>query len=228
MEVHAWGIWQQNIGLNQIQKNSRVLGFGAKPLGKPVEWRSEHHDGREEMIDRAWHILNEADVVVHWNGTKFDIPWLYREFVVAGLKPPSPVLQLDLCNVVRRRFRFESNKLQNVSTMLGLEGKLSHTGHQMWTDCLAGDPKAWALMRRYCKQDVALTEQMYLRLLPWIPNHPHLSLDDRECAKCGSQNIQWRGYDRTAQGQYRRYQCQSCGGWGRETKAINRVSAKGL
>lgn len=229
--ARVWGLRQQDIGLTQIIEQSRVLGFGAKPYGKPVEWRSEFHDGREKMIERAWQILDEADVVIGWNSTPFDVPWLKREFVVAGMKPPSPFQQIDLIKTVRREFRFESNKLQNVSTMLGLPGKLQHNGMSLWLGCLAGDPKAWALMRRYCKQDVVLTEQLYDVLRPWV-NGPNMALvkgvAGLACDACGSTSYQSRGVARTKQSAYQRYQCQDCGHWFRSVRSLDRAQTTGV
>lgn len=232
MTTHNWGLFNQNIGLSQVIEPSRVLGFGAKQLDKPVKWFSEFHHSRDAMVDAAWNIYNESDVLIHFNGTSFDLPWLRREFVLAGKPPPSPVLEIDLVRVVRKQFRFESNKLQNVSTMLGLAGKLSHSGHQMWVDCLNGDAKAWNLMRRYCKQDVVLTEQLYYRLRPWITNHPSLALMAGEtrptCTNCSSLNLTKQGLRHTAQSSYQRYQCQDCGSWSRATRRDVGVSVRGV
>ncbi|NIV35232.1 MAG: hypothetical protein GWN58_38990, partial [Anaerolineae bacterium] len=50
----------------------------------------------EGMLEGAWELLDEADAVVHYNGKKFDIPTLNREFVKYGFTPPSPYKQIDL------------------------------------------------------------------------------------------------------------------------------------
>jgi hypothetical protein len=87
---------------------------------------------------------------------------------------------------------------------------------------MAGEKEAWDLMTEYCKQDVLLLEKVYLKLRPYINNHPNLSAltDSNCCPKCGSINIQYRGYAITAAGRYRRFQCKDCGGWGKESKMI--------
>jgi hypothetical protein len=223
--AHTWGLWQQNIGLPQLLVPGRVIGFGAKWHGdKRVIWKSEFHDTHEEMILSAHGLLDEADIVVHFNGLTFDMPWFRSEFVLAGLRPPAPSLEVDLLQVVKRQFRFPSNKLAYVTKALGLSGKLSHTGHEMWVKCLEGDEKAWALMRRYCKQDVATTEELYDRLLKdgWIKNHPNITLfsDDEtpRCPACASENLHRRGYSFTTISAFPRYQCQDCGKWSRGGK----------
>lgn len=226
IEAHVWGLWQQNVGLNQILKPTKLLSFAAKWYGKKsVAFKSVHHDGHEEMVKSAHAFLDEADVVVHFNGKKFDIPHLNREIIQAGLTPPSPYRQVDLVQVARRQFLFPSNKLAYVTQALGLSGKLSHTGHDMWIKCLAGDEKAWALMRRYNIQDVRTTEELFDKLRPWVPalNLGVFSDDaeERTCPACGSTNVQRRGVAVTALGRYPRFACQDCGRWSRGKSLIS-------
>lgn len=231
----VWGLWQQNVSLSQLRESTRMLCFAAKWYGdKKVHYFSEHHDGKETMVCAAWTMLNAADAIIHFNGKRFDTPHLNREFVEAGLTPPSPYRQIDLCDVVKRVFRFPSNKLEYVSKRLGLEGKLHHTGQQLWTDCMAGDDKAWNLMRRYNKQDVVTTEQLYDRLLPWIPAsmHPNVALYDEEvltaCPRCGSTNIKKDGFAFTALSMFQRYECTDCHTWSRGGKKLDGAKVQGV
>lgn len=221
--AHVWGLFNQNVSLSQLQDTGQVICFAAKWYGSDkILYYSDHHHGHRPMISRAWELLNEADVLVHYNGTKFDVPHMMREFVEDGVNPPSPFQEIDLLKTVRKKFRFTSNKLDHVSRQLGLEGKLSHTGHDLWVRCMAGDGKAWNLMRKYNKQDVALTEQLYDRLRPWIVSHPNMNLwvdgdDGPLCPKCGSGRLHSRGKARTKLVTYVRYQCQDCGAWSRSS-----------
>lgn len=229
MLAHVWGLWDQNVGLNQLVTPTRVICFAAKWLDEPkVLFYSEHHDGHAEMVAAAWRLLDEADVVVHFNGQRFDIPHLNREFATAGLTPPSPYVQVDLLLAARRRFKFPSNKLQYVSTALGLAGKAHHEGFDLWKKCLAGDPKAWAQMKRYNKQDVRVTEDLYLVLLPWLPNHPSRRLYDGVggCPTCGSDRLRRKGYAYTKLSKFQRYQCRNCGSQFRDSKRVEGVDVQ--
>lgn len=213
----VWSLWNNNVSLNQLRETGRVICFAAKWYGrKGVEYRSDHHDGHEAMVARAWEMIDEADIVVGWNSQNFDIKHLEREFIKAGLGPPSPHKNLDLLKTVRQRFRFASNKLDHVAQELGVGKKLSHTGHDLWVRCMAGDPKAWALMKRYNIQDVVLTENVYDVLRPWIPTHPHVAPSvggELACNRCGSDDLAPRGFYVAYSRRYRRYRCNSCGGW---------------
>src|SRR4051794_27391539 len=110
----------QNVALNQVIRWGAPICFAAKWLDKPkVEFRSDHHDGHDEMIARAWKLMDEADAIVHYNGTSFDIPHLHREFDKANLGPPTPHVDIDLLRNERKNFRNPSNKLAAVLDDLG-------------------------------------------------------------------------------------------------------------
>jgi hypothetical protein len=229
--AHVWGLWQQNVGLSQLLETGQVISFAAKWLdSRKIEYRSDFHDGHDVMVARAHELFDEADAIIHYNGDRFDVPHLNREFLLAGLNPPSPHKNIDLFKTVKARFRFPSNKLQHVATELGLGGKVAHTGHDLWVRCMAGDPKAWALFKRYNVQDVALTEALYYRLLPWTVGHPHRGLIDgagaESCGKCGGTHLTRRGFDHTATGRYQRLQCQDCGAWSRAARRVSGVDAR--
>src|SRR3990167_2443932 len=159
--VYAWGLWDQNIGLNQIEEPGYTLCWAAKWLGSRDMMFASVREGREKMLRQIWGLLDEADVVVHYNGAKFDIPTLNQEFVQIGLNPPGGYRQLDLLVTMRRRFRLASNKLDYVVKQFGIVAKIEHKGMDLWREVMANDPKAWAQMESYNKRDVKLLEAAY-------------------------------------------------------------------
>lgn len=169
-------------------------------------------------------LLDEADAVCHFNGAKFDIPVLNKEFLIHGLNPPAPFKQIDLYQTCKRRFKFASNRLDFVSKVLGIGAKVEHKGMELWAGCMAGDATSWKTMEAYNKQDVRLTEKLYERLLPWIQNHPNAAVyggEKRCCPNCGSTKLQARGEQVTTTLVYTRLQCRSCGKWSRENRPKN-------
>lgn len=222
--AYVWGLWDQNVATVQIAEATEMLCFSAKWVGEhKVEFRSVYHDGKEDMLHDIWELLDEADVVVHYNGRSFDIPHINREFLEAEMDPPSPYRQIDLLRAVKKRFRFPSNKLEYVVAELGLGEKLKHEGFDLWKRCMANEESAWKLMRQYNINDVALTELLYERILPWIPGIPsHAAYEQANvCPACGSERLHHRGYAYTQQSRYQRFQCQDCGKWSRSTKGTH-------
>jgi len=221
--AHVWGLWQQNVSINQLQESSYVMCWAAKWLGeKEIFFDSVHQSSDKKMLKRIYTMINEADAVVHYNGTKFDMPTLNKEFLLNDMSPPAPYKQIDLLRTMRSNFRFPSNKLDYVAQRLGLGSKTGHEGHGLWVRCMNGDPNAWKIMEKYNKQDVVLLEKVYHKVLPWIKSHPNRNVydgkDEHLCPNCGSKAIQRRGTARTISGTYQRYQCTDCGTWSRSTK----------
>jgi hypothetical protein len=231
--AHVWGLWKNNVSLNQLIQSTNVISFAAKWHGdKRVLFRSDHHDGHEVMIQKAHGLLGEADAVIHYNGKSFDMPHLRREFLLARMDPPKPYKDIDLLLTMRKHFRFVSNKLDYITQALGLEGKVHHEGHNLWVRCMAGDPKAWAIMRKYNKMDVVQTEKLFDILRPWIDGLPNPALysdsDEQTCERCGGHTFQKRGFAFTQLGAYQQYQCQGCKSWSRSAKRHHGVDLRGV
>lgn len=221
--AYVWGLFQQNISPAHVEVSSYILCWSAKWLGQEKAYfGSAQHTEVRPMLEPVHDMLEKADVVVHYNGTSFDVPVLNREFLKCHLPPPSPYKQVDLLRVCRKAFRFESNKLDSVLKALGLGQKMEHRGFQLWVGCMKGDPACWAEMGKYNRHDVVQTEKLYKRILPWIDQHPKLSVysGTNTCDKCGSRAIQRRGIAIARTKRYQRYQCQSCGGWSTGKVAI--------
>jgi hypothetical protein len=213
----AWvfSLFDQNIGLVQLEEVSTVMCFAAKWYGeRKVMFHSGHHDGHEAMVQAAWDLMDEATAIVGYNSKNFDCKHLHREFILAGMPPPSPHKDIDLLTVVRSRAKFASGKLDHVAQQLGLGSKVKHSGFEMWRDCLAGDEAAWRKFKAYNIQDVRLTEALYERLMPWIKTHPHVGHfggNPDGCPKCGSLERTATKNHTTGALSYPAYRCDDCG-----------------
>lgn len=211
----TWGLYDQNVALDQLLEPGYTLCWAAKWHGDKEVMFESIVTGERKMVRRVHKLLGEADAVCHYNGTKFDIPTLNKEFLLQDLKPPAPFREIDLLKTARQRFKLASNKLDFVAQELGLGAKTKHKGMALWLGCMKKNPEDWKVMETYNKQDVLLLEKVYDRLLPWIVGHPNLSvMEDAECCpKCGSESFQARGRAISAGGVYSRFQCNDCGGW---------------
>jgi uncharacterized protein YprB with RNaseH-like and TPR domain/predicted RNA-binding Zn-ribbon protein involved in translation (DUF1610 family) len=198
--------------------------WAAKWYGEEdVYFNSIHQSSPRAMLKQIHRMLNEADAVIHFNGTKFDIPTLNKEFLLYGMSPPAPYKQIDLLRTARSQFRFPSNKLDYIAQALGVGEKVPNRGHQLWIDCMAKDPAAWEEMAEYNINDVIILEKVYDKLLPWVRNHPNQNLytnGEHVCPKCGGTHLHKRGFSHTISGIYQRYQCNSCKGWSRNVKKV--------
>lgn len=229
---HVWGLWDNNVSLNQLQKDWHVLSWSAKWLDAKEEIynknrkpRLKYEDQRDakdvsndkKLLKNIWKLLDEADIVITQNGKAFDHKKLNARFVFHGMQPPSTYKHIDTALIARKHFAFTSNKLEYMTDKLCTRyKKLKHKkfpGHEMWVECLAGNKKAWREMERYNKHDVLALEELYYKLMPW-DNSINFSLyDDSEIAvcSCGSTEFVKNGYSFTTTGKFYRFKCKHCG-----------------
>jgi hypothetical protein len=221
-ELWGWGMFNQNFGVEQVKAHPYILCVGYQWLGegKP-ECLTLWDNGAQGMLHAVRDLLQAADVVVGKNSERFDYPWLNTEFLLHKVPPHRPVTHIDLQKTFKAQFRFLSNKLEYALQYLGMGGKVEHEGFKLWKKVMEGDPVARRKMVRYCKGDVRKTGSLYLRMRPWIKNHPAMrSLGTEACPKCLSRNTKKDGIRRTACFHIQQHQCNDCGGYfsGKKTK----------
>ena len=235
LESYTWGIWDQNVGLDQIKTEWSILSYAAKWVaGKEVFFNHTGGRGAKKVRDDKplmadlWNMLDTADIVVAQNGARFDIKKINARLVIHGFGPYSPIRVIDTLSVAKKHFGFTSNKLAWMSKYLTETKKSEHKkypGFELWLECLKDNPKAWGEMRKYNIQDVVATEQLYLKQRPWISNHPNAATfnysEAPQCPKCSSPRLQARGFSVLQAGKYQRFQCQECGGWSRGKDSLH-------
>jgi hypothetical protein len=210
-------MYDENISPDQLIDHGGMLCFCAHWHGeREYMFYSAWEDGRESMARAAKELLEQADAVVTYNGDRYDLPKITGEILLAGLSPPPKPASIDLLKVVKK-FGFNMNKLAYIGPLLGVGGKVKHEGFNLWKDVLAGDKRAQAKMRRYCIQDVRVTDRLYTKVLPFITNHPKLKAGEA-CPACESTKTQKRGPRMTRYFRIQRNQCQSCGHWFETTR----------
>lgn len=159
----------------------------------------------------------------------FDIPRMNTRFILNGLNPPTPYQVVDTLKVAKKQFGFTSNKLQALATYFGFDGKLD-TDFNLWKRCMNGDEEALQYMFDYNKQDVNVLEEVYLKLLPFITNHPNMGnlMNNTVCSNCGSDELELipNKYYYTSVGKYALYRCKDCGAITRGRKNLNSTPIK--
>lgn len=232
-EVFVWDLKVSGgyIPPERIITPKKLLCFAGKWLREDdLFFFSSWDDGEEAMVCQIWDLMNQADVVLHYNGTRFDIPYLNTEFVKLELLPPSPYQHIDLLKTAKKHFSFMSNSLDYVSKTLGTTRKIHNSGFSLWTRVLDGDRQAQLEMEQYNCGDLFSNEDLYERLLPWISSHPSYAVIDREgdelrCPQCGSTSVELNGFAYTAVSKFPRYLCQVCGKW---LRGAHRLSGSDL
>ena len=220
LRAYVWSRWKQNIYLEQTISEWFMICWSAKWLGSeevfsecltPDEIKEEK-DSR--IVKQLWSLIDQADIVIAHNGKRFDVPKINSRFIMAGLPPTSTYIQIDTKEVAAKQFGFSSNKLDALAEYFNIEHK-DDTDFELWANCMKGDQKALDYMESYNRKDVTILEKVYLKLRPWIKNHPNIGLYQEEnvmvCPTCGSKDLEEDGsFYYTSANKYKIMRC-SCG-----------------
>ncbi len=231
MWMRAWRLGDQNWDPDDIIYDWLLLSFSAKWLFRP------EHEGmilnKEEVLGRddrrlvtdLHRLLSKADVVIAHNGQAFDVGRVNAKFLEYDLAPPAPYKTIDTLIAARKVFGdgLSSKKLDWIAQKLGVGRKIK-TDKELWKRCESGEQEALDYMYDYNCKDVYILEDVYVKLRPWIPTHPNMSLfidaDEFEhrCTRCGSEDLEQAGTYRTEASVFDSYQCSHCGAWTRHSK----------
>lgn len=225
MRAYVWGRWNQNVSLSETISEWFMLCWSAKWLGRDdvisekltAEEALREDDYRIAMS--LWELINEADIVVAYNGKKADIKWMNTRFIVHSIPPPSSYIVIDPCEVARKVFGFSSNKLDALAGYFNIEHKME-TNFELWDKALRGSQEALDYMSLYCGKDVEILEKVYLKLRPWDKKHFNYSsfINEDCCPICGGTIEKIEKKYITSSSIFSLYRCKSCGAISRGNK----------
>ena len=182
IKAAMWSMWQQGVGLNQIDSDWYILSFSAKwshsdeVIYKDLRGVVDKEDD-SELMEMLFDLLNEATVVVAHNGRKFDVKKINARLILNGLPKPSHYRVVDTLEIAKRQFAMTSHKLEYLTDKLCQTKKSKHgkfAGYTLWAECLKDNLEAWQEMEEYNKLDVLSLEELYSVLSSWddkLPNY---------------------------------------------------------
>lgn len=226
MVTATFSLYPDSIGHDNILSDWSIINACWKELGKPTIYSSAITDDKEMfkldvnndlvVVNKLREVFEDADIIIGHNSKKFDTRKLNTRLIYWGLDPlPSSLHQVDTLQEIRKVAAFSSNRLDYLGKTLLGEGK-SETSRGLWLRVLKGDKKAVKEMVEYCKKDVQLLEDLYLKILPYMKSHPHVGAMDggdknHTCPKCGSEKLVQNKVRFTAAGVKKvQRQCSEC------------------
>ena len=165
------------------------------------EWAAWSEDDTWLAV-RMHALLDAAEIVVAFNGDRFDVRKVNKSIRFADLGPPSPYQTVDPFKVGRTYFAEDSHRLKHLSLRYHDGEKVPHPGGMdLWFGCMAGTVKDQRLMERYNRQDVRLLRAEYVDVRAWMapgrkahPNMGHWNQKAKQegrvvCPKCGHERV---------------------------------------
>lgn len=221
-------------GILKIAHRQKLMSFAWQVVGEKkihalcladMKGYSKHPQDDKLLTMELHKVMSQADILLGQNSDNFDIKMANYFFIRNDLEPIPPTKSLDTKKIAKRYFRFANNKLDNLGEELGVGGKTKITQGDIWFDCfMLQDKKAWKLMNIYCKNDVRVTTEIYLKMRGFMRQHPNLARLSGEfdsCPGCGGYNYRVRAYRYTTASRYHQYSCNDCQIFFSDRKAIS-------
>ena len=218
---YVWSRFKQFLSNDQILSEFFLLTHSyvwndGDVQGLRLTGREALEENDECIVDQAWHLLHNCDILVGHNLRRFDSKKLNARFAQYGYKAPSPYKIIDTLEICKKKFAFPSNKLNDVCQYLGIGVKADTGGFQCWKDACAGSDEALEHMLTYNKQDVHLTRELYKKLRGYDNNAVNVAVMCDNvgslCTSCGSDNISVveGKFAYTPNSKYQVYECGEC------------------
>lgn len=222
LETTTWTLFPKGpLDHKQLKRDFGIICVAWKWLGQSkvhavaVDPKDPFND--LEVVKKIHEVIAEADVIVAHNGDDFDHKKLNTRIIYHGLPPLPPIKTIDTLKVARKHFGFSSNRLDYLGKYLGVGRKIP-THYDLWLEIMEGNATALKYMVKYNKQDVLLLEDVYLKLRPFMQQHPNRNLTSRHapvCPVCGSKDVTKQGFKHSRTATKQQYQCRAegCRAW---------------
>ena len=219
----VWGLWDNNLGLNQIKQDWNILSVAAKWYGEKKVFyydnsRAKNVHDDKKILENIIKLLDKSDIVIGHNIKKFDHKKINARCAINKLPRPAPYKIIDTLTIAKKHFALTSNKLEYLVDKLCGVQKSPHKkfpGQALWTECLKGNKEAWAEMKKYNVNDVIILEKLYKVLQKWdnTINFDLYSTTDEVKCNCGNTEFIKRGFSYTNDSKFQRFQCVECKSW---------------
>lgn len=177
--VFSWRIGHKvNLNYENIIKERAIICIGYKweheKQARILVWDKNQDD--KEMLRKFVEIVNLADEAIGHNGDSFDLPWIRTRCLFHNIPMMPEYKTVDTLQWARRKFYFNSNRLDYLGKFMGFGGKIK-TEFDLWKRIvLQNDPKALKAMCDYCKRDVQMLQDVHQKLALYVPHKTHVGV----------------------------------------------------
>lgn len=235
----CWGPGKQYVSAASEVEAPRTCCVAGKWYGQKTSlFSAEWQTGKEDWLRDVWTWMDQADVLMTFNGKLFDEPILKWDFEERGWEYPAPFHHIDLYQALRG-VRPASKKLAYVTERLELTRKM-RTSAGLWERVRNGDRRAQAEMRKYNIIDVEVTEELFDHRKQYI-KLPNFALmqgvgqdDGMHCPQCvtflATKGVDYvhDGYHATGISVFQRIRCLHCGRRSHNGKSVLRAGLRPL
>jgi DNA polymerase elongation subunit (family B) len=188
--------------------------YSVSTLDNPKAYKKNFRDDLV-VVKKMHEVIQQADIIVGHNSNAFDLKKINQKIIDYKLPTIDYPPTVDTLLANRKYGKASSNSLAHLCRHYGIAQKMELPKGVMHAADM-GCAKSMKKLVAYNKQDIVSTAQLYLRLLPYIKNHPDIrrilnlvstpkeGLSTPQCGTCGSHNVIKNGTRVTKIGTFQR------------------------
>lgn len=116
----------------------------------------------------AWLQKEDPDIVVHFNGDRFDIPYIQTRLLGAGKRPLPPARYIDHWKTGRYNLRLHSLSMDAMGIHLGVQHRKTRFDPIVWQSAAYGSKPDLDKIVRHCEADILVLEEIHQRVAPLL------------------------------------------------------------
>jgi DNA polymerase elongation subunit (family B) len=199
-EFTAFWTGKQYVGYKQLRNEPRIITVAWKWLGEDkiyeLEWDENKSD--KELMEKFASVYNSADMVIGFNNKNFDDRFVNARALKHNIDINTYVRSFDIMKQAKKLFRLPSYAMNYIAKYVGVTTKYAHSGIEMWETIQYGEKEeakeAMKEMVVYNRQDIVVTEEVYLRLRKYMGHVTHFGMlkgnEKWTCPNCGGENVE--------------------------------------
>lgn len=113
-----------------------------------------------------WLLDNDPEVVVHYNGDRFDIPYINTRRLGAGKRVLPPARYIDHWKTSRYSLKLHSLGLAAMAEHLRVKHSKTRYEPEVWQRAMFGSKPDLDKIVHHCELDVVVLEECHDRVLP--------------------------------------------------------------
>jgi uncharacterized protein YprB with RNaseH-like and TPR domain len=107
--------------------------------------------------------LEEADILVSYNGRRFDIPFLNARLIKYDMKPIIGKKHIDLFFTSKFQLKLSNWSLDALAKHLGLPIEKTQMQGDQWIKAMTGDKVSLDYIVDHCRKDVIVLEMAFMK-----------------------------------------------------------------
>lgn len=177
LDIETTGLWADfGYVLVAIMKDIETNEYQVFRLDETDSYRNAENRKHPEFWRRVDRELlrnfrqeyEKYDIIIHFNGSWFDIKFLNTRLIKNNLPVLPPMKQLDIYSIARYKLRLRSKRLDALKEFLEIDEEESGHQWEYWQMAANGIREGFDFVENHCRKDVDRLGQVTRRMKAYI------------------------------------------------------------